>query len=122
MNEYWYIWYKVFEDGKYVGGGVYPTAYKYKSNAIRRARQMWLTDTYNPMTGTVFSRKWYVDKTNPWDEPQVTHYDPVAEANGILCAVRDTHSCDVEDYAKAVENAMKLLENVVNGKENKYGF
>lgn len=63
---YWYIWFKVFEDGKYVGAGRYHQAYAYKHNAIRRAKQMWDKDLYNPMTKTTITRMWIVSQTNPW--------------------------------------------------------
>ena len=108
MINYWYIWFKVFKDGECVGEGVYPRAYTYKSSAVRRAKQMWSEDLYNPITGTTISRKWTVRKTNPWDEPQKTHYDPVAEAYEILCEVRDAGT-DITDFTIAVEKAIGFL-------------
>lgn len=65
--DYWYIWYEVFENGKSISRGRYPTAYGYKKNAERRAKQMWSNDLYNPLTDTTFTRKWIVSRTNPWE-------------------------------------------------------
>ena len=67
MNNYWYIWFEVFEDGKKVGAGRYHQAYAYKQNAVRRAKKMWSQDQYIPMTGTTIKHKWIVSKTNPYE-------------------------------------------------------
>ena len=66
--DYWYIWYEIFEGNRSVGKGRYTTAYKYKSNAERRAKQMWSKDLYVPITNTLIKRKWIVSQTNPWKE------------------------------------------------------
>lgn len=68
--DYWYIWYEIYEDGKLIPNskGRYSTAYKHKSSAERRAKQMWSADLYNPMTETIISRKWIVSQTNPWED------------------------------------------------------
>lgn len=66
--DYWYIWYEIFEDDKSVGKGRYTKAYTHKSSAVRRAKQMWSKDLYNPMTKTLIKRKWIVSQTNPWKE------------------------------------------------------
>ena len=66
MN-YWRIWFEVLEDGKPRGKGVYIKAYKHKSSAVRRAKQMWGKDLYVPMTGTRIKRNWIVSQTNPWE-------------------------------------------------------
>lgn len=68
--DYWYIWYEIFEDGKSLGKGRYVTAYKHKSSAVRRAKQMWSADLYNPMTGTLIERIWIVSQTDPWEEEE----------------------------------------------------
>lgn len=65
MN-YWRIWFEVLEDGKPRGKGVYFRSYKHKSSAVRRAKQMWGKDLYNPMTNTLIKRNWIVSQTNPW--------------------------------------------------------
>lgn len=65
MN-YWYIWFEVLENGKTKGKGRYPYVYKYKSSAVRRAKQMWSKRLYVPMTGTLVERLWIVSQTNPW--------------------------------------------------------
>ena len=68
MNIYWYIWFEIFEDGKKIGCGRWHQAYTHKSSAVRRAKQMWSKDLYNPLTGTTISHKWIVSQTNPWEE------------------------------------------------------
>lgn len=66
MN-YWYIWYEVIEDGESIGKSRYATAYSYKQNAVRRAKQMFSKDMFNPLTGTTITRKWFISQTNPWE-------------------------------------------------------
>lgn len=66
MDGYWRIWFEVFEDDKKIGAGVYHQVYAYKGNAVRRAKEMWSNDIYNPMTGTTIKRKWIVSQTNPF--------------------------------------------------------
>lgn len=77
MN-YYYIWFKVYEDGKLIGSGRYHQAYTHKQNAERRAKQMWGEDHYSPMTKTTISRKWIVSQTNPWIEEE-NRYDYMEE-------------------------------------------
>lgn len=66
IKDYWYIWFEIIEDGKKVCSGVYFYPYKHKSSAVRRAKQMWSEDLYNPMTGTTIRRNWTVAHTNPY--------------------------------------------------------
>lgn len=66
MTDLWYIWFEVFENGNKIGSGVWHRGYSYKKNAIRRAKQMWDKDLYNPMTGSIISRKWVVSQSNPF--------------------------------------------------------
>lgn len=66
MNNYWRIWFEVFEENKLIGKGVYHRAYAHKSSAVRRAKQMWSNDQYSPMTNTTIKRRWIVSQTNPW--------------------------------------------------------
>jgi hypothetical protein len=73
MN-YWYIWYETFEDDKSLGKHKYYYAYEHKSSAERRARQMFMENTYIPMTGSIISRKWIVSQTNPWDDRDTAIY------------------------------------------------
>ena len=80
--DYWYIWYEVFENGRSVGKGRYFRAYKYKSNAERRARQMWSKDLFNPMTDTWIKRRWVVSQTNPWEDVYI--FKTRAEAEGFI--------------------------------------
>lgn len=67
MNDYWRIWFKVYENDKLVGAGVWHKSYKYKQNAVRRAKQMWGEDLYIPITNTTIRREWVVSQTNPWN-------------------------------------------------------
>lgn len=71
--DYWRIWFKVYEDDKLVGAGVWHKSYKHKSSAVRRAKQMWGEDLYNPMTNTTIKRKWIVSQTNPWSKNVYDH-------------------------------------------------
>lgn len=68
MTNYWYIWYEIFENGESVSKGRYYYAYRYKSNAVRRAKQMWSEDFYMPLTDSLIHREWIVSQTNPWEE------------------------------------------------------
>lgn len=107
MN-YWRIWFKVFEDDKEIGSGVWHQAYKYKSNAVRRAKQMWSKDLYNPMTGTTISRKWIVSQTNPWagvtsDDSYI--FSTMSDAENFMKVIRyiayqygDVTQADIKDY------------------------
>jgi hypothetical protein len=65
MNN-WRIWFEVFENDEKIGSGVWLRSYKHKSSAVRRAKQMWGEDLYNPMTNTTIRRKWIVSQTNPF--------------------------------------------------------
>lgn len=86
MNDYWRIWFEVYEDGKLIGAGVWQQYYKYKQNAVRRAKQMWDKDCYSPITKTTIHREWIVSQTNPWaiDHPQYDH-DKVMQKLHELC-------------------------------------
>lgn len=66
--DYWYIWFEVFEDNKKIGSGVWHQSYRYKANAVRRAKQMWSEDRVNPMTGTTIKYQWIVSRVNPWKD------------------------------------------------------
>ena len=68
MDDLWYIWFKVYENGRLISHGKYGYAYKYKSNATRRAKQMWSKELYIPMTDVTITREWIVSRTNPWLE------------------------------------------------------
>lgn len=74
MNQYWYIWFEVFVNGQSVGKGRYPRAYSYKKNAVRRAKQMWSNDFFNPMTGDTISRKWIVSQTCPYEMSEIENF------------------------------------------------
>jgi hypothetical protein len=66
MDNYWRIWFKTYKDDKFIGSGVWHQYYKYKKNAVRRARQMWSKDPHDSMTNTTIRREWIVSQTNPW--------------------------------------------------------
>lgn len=69
MLDYWYIWYTIYEDGKPITRGRYTRSYRTKSSARRKAKQMWGDDSvnsFNPIPGTNYIRKWIVSETNPW--------------------------------------------------------
>ena len=70
MSSYWYIWYEVYEDGDPIpkSKGRYHKAYSYKHNAERRARKMWGLPFVDMMTGHLYTNKWIVSQTNPWEE------------------------------------------------------
>ena len=73
MTNYYYIWYEIYENENLVSRDRYPTAYKYKykHNAVRRAKQMWKNDLYIPMTKSVIHRKWIVSQTCPWEDMDI---------------------------------------------------
>lgn len=71
MNDRWYIWYEVFEDGAKVGSGMYPRSYSSREGARKRAKQMWSEDQFNPMTGTTISYKWTVRQNKPFERGQM---------------------------------------------------
>lgn len=83
MN-YWYIWYELYEDGELIPNskGRYVTGYKHKANAVRRAKQMWDKDLYNPHSDTYIHREWIVSQTNPWEDVYV--FETRAEANNAI--------------------------------------
>ena len=60
----WRIWFKTFLDGRFIGSGVTTTDYKYKANAVRRAKQLFGNDIYGHRG--VLHREWIVSKTNPF--------------------------------------------------------
>lgn len=67
MPEYWYIWYKVFENGVLIDKGRYPRSYRNKYSAERRAKQMWSEPQYNPLTDTTTEYVWKISETYPWN-------------------------------------------------------
>jgi len=71
MTNYYYIWYEIFENGESISKGQYHYAYRYKSNAVRRAKQMWSKDLYVPMTDTTIHREWIVSQTCPWEDMDI---------------------------------------------------
>ena len=77
----WYIWFEVLENGKTRGKGMYHRAYKHKSSAVRRARQVYGTELTS-MTGTLVERLWIVSQTNPWDSRYI--FITRAEAEGFV--------------------------------------
>ena len=68
-DDYWKIWYKVYEDGIYRCAGVWWQDYKHKSSAVRRAKKQFGEPRIDS-DGRVTSYEWFVSKTNPfgWKE------------------------------------------------------
>jgi hypothetical protein len=66
MNDYWRIWFELFEDGKKIGAGVWHQHYKYKGNAVRRAKKQFDKPRVNRNTAKIYTYKWVVSQTNPW--------------------------------------------------------
>lgn len=62
----WRIWFELYEDGKKIGSGVWHYCYKYKGNAVRRAKQQFGSPRVNKNTGKTYTYKWIVSQTNPW--------------------------------------------------------
>ena len=62
----WRIWFEMYEDGKKIGSGVWHYCYKYKGNAVRRAKQQFGEPRINKNTGKTYTYKWIVSQTNPW--------------------------------------------------------
>lgn len=62
----WYIWFEILENGQTRGKGMYHRAYKHKSSAVRRAKQMW-GDELLSVNGSLIERLWIVSQTNPWE-------------------------------------------------------
>ena len=85
MN-YWYIWNEVFENGESVSKGRWPRAYKHKSSAERRAKQLWSEPTYDPITDTTIHRTWIISQTNPWEDIYI--FATKTEAENALNGLR----------------------------------
>ena len=68
MLEYWYIWYKIFENDVMIGKGRYPRSYRGRDGATKRAKQMWSTPQYNPLTNSTVKYMWVVSQEYPWEE------------------------------------------------------
>ena len=110
--DYWYIWFEVFENGKSQGKCKYPRAYKHKSSAVRRAKQMWSENLYIPMTGTFVERLWVVSQTNPWDEQY--RFDTRVEAEVFLDRLKqlcDCYGCATVWDAKELVDAETTLSD-----------
>ena len=88
MNENWYIWYELYEDGKPLAHsrGRYHRPYKYKSSAERRARQMWSKGFIDPRTGGILTHKWIISQTNPWED--LYFFATKSEAENLILVMR----------------------------------
>lgn len=75
MPEYWYIWYRVYENGVQIGEGKYPRSYRSKGSAKYRAKQMWSEPMYNPLTGTTIEYVWKISEVYPWDGVKGDRYE-----------------------------------------------
>lgn len=98
--DYWYIWFEILENGQTRGKGMYPRAYKHKSSAVRRAKQMW-GDELTSKTGTFIERLWIVSQTNPWD-PSYTFVKRADAENFVkeLKRLCDWYGCALLSDAK----------------------
>lgn len=65
--KYWFIWFEVYEDGKFLTRGRYWRHYSHKSSAEHSARRMWSKPRYNPMTKSTITYKWVVSQEEPWE-------------------------------------------------------
>lgn len=62
----WRIWFEVYDGDRKIGSGVWHYQYKYKGNAVRRAKQKFGQPRVNKNNGKTHSYKWIVSQTNPW--------------------------------------------------------
>ena len=69
----WRIWFKSFQNGVQFGAGVMVTEYKYKGNAVRRAKQLFDNDIYGHHG--VIHREWVVSQTNPFSSQPTPDLD-----------------------------------------------
>ena len=67
MLEYWYIWYRVYEDGELIKEAKYHRSYRSKYGAKERAKRMWSEPQYSPLTNTTTEYVWKVSQVYPWD-------------------------------------------------------
>jgi hypothetical protein len=119
MNE-WKIWFEVYENGKPLvkGKGCYHKTYKYKSNAVRRAQQMWGSNLYDPNANVLQERRWVVSQTNPWEDTYV--FKTRADAEHALTVARIIAKnygfvtrADILDYVSGGLSEYNFLEHVV---------
>lgn len=62
----WRIWFVVYKDGKKIGAGLWHQHYKYKGNAVRRAKKQFDHPRVNRYDGSTHTYEWVVSQTNPW--------------------------------------------------------
>lgn len=66
--EYWYIWYTLYENGKPIKRGRHTRSYRTRYGARACAKRMFGDDSFRPVPGTPYVRKWIISETNPWKE------------------------------------------------------
>lgn len=59
------VWYETYVDGIKIGSGVLRQEYKYKGNAVRRARSQFNREVEGPNGHVTY--KWIVSPVNPWE-------------------------------------------------------
>jgi hypothetical protein len=67
MIEYWYIWYRAYENGVMISEGRYHRSYRNRDGARKRAKKMWDKPVYNPLTNTTVEYQWKVGQVYPWN-------------------------------------------------------
>ena len=67
MREYWYIWYRVYENGVLIKESQYHKSYSNRSGARYRAIHMWGEPTNKPIDDTTTGYIWKVSETYPWN-------------------------------------------------------
>ena len=72
MDGNWKIWFERFVNGKRVGAGVWHLEYKYKRNAVRRAKAHFDKPRV-AHDGTITTFTWTVSRTNPWGSNTYNH-------------------------------------------------
>lgn len=58
------VWYETYINGVKAGEGVLRQEYKYKGNAVRRARSQFNREAEGPCGHITY--KWIVSSVNPW--------------------------------------------------------
>ena len=62
----WKVWYETYINGGKTNTGVLKQEYKYKGNAVRRAREQFNRELEGPHGRVTY--KWIVSPVNPWQD------------------------------------------------------
>lgn len=64
------VWYEIYLNGRKIGERVLSQEYKYKGNAVRRARKQFNKEVEGPHG--LITYRWIVSSVNPWrDHPEL---------------------------------------------------